>query len=138
MSFAKRDLRRAERRWRKKRLTVHRQMYTTLRDKYRRQLAATKASHLCTDIREAEHNMKTMFGVTNALLGRYVLVQLPETSNDAALGETFKQFFVEKITDIRRTIDWRSVTTTTFDRQPSDDYQPALLCEFTAATTADI
>ena len=45
LSCAKRDLRRAERRWRKTRLTVHRQIYTTLRDGYCRQLAATKASH---------------------------------------------------------------------------------------------
>ena len=117
---------------------VHRQIYTTLRDEYRRQLAATKASHLCTVIREAGYNMKTMFGVTNALLGRSVPAQLPETSNDVALAETFQQFFVEKITDIRRSIDSRAVTTTTFDRQPCDDYQPAQLCEFTPATTADI
>ena len=130
LSCAKRDLRRAERRWRKTRLTVHRQIYTTLQDEYRRQLAATKASHFCTVIREAGHNMKTMFGVINALLGRSVPAQLPETSNDVALAETFQQFFVEKITDIRRSIDWCAVTTTTFDRQPCDEYQPAQLCEF--------
>ena len=79
-----------------------------------------------------------MFGVTNALLGRYVPAQLPETSNDVALAGTFQQFFVEKITDICRSIDSRAVTNTTFDRQPCDDYQPAQLCEFTPATTADI
>ena len=138
LSCAKRDLRRAERRWRKTRLTVHRQMYTTLRDEYRRHLAATKASHFCAVISEAGHNMKKMFGVTNALLGRSVPAQLPETSNDVALAGTFQQFFVEKITDIHRSIDSRAVTTTTFDRQPCDDYQPAQLCEFTPATTADI
>ena len=138
LSCAKRDLRRAERRWRKTRLTVHRQIYTTLRDEYRRQLAATKASHFCAVISEAGHNMKKRFGVTIALLGRSVPTQLPETSNDVALAGTFQQFFVKKITDIRRSIDSRAVTTTTFDRQPCDDYQPAQLCEFTPATTADI
>ena len=30
------------------------------------------------------------------------------------------------------------MTTTTFDRQPCDDYKPAQLCEFTPATTAYI
>ena len=138
LSCAKRDLRRAERRWRKTRITVHRQIYTTLREEYRRQLAATKASHFCAVISEAEHNMKKMFGVTNALLGRSVPAQLPDTSNGVALAGTFQKFFVENITDIRRSIDSRAVTTTTFDRQPCDDYQPAQLCEFTPATTADI
>ena len=57
LSCAKRDFRRAERRWRKTRLTVHRQIYTTLRDEYRRKLAATKASHFCAVISEAGHNM---------------------------------------------------------------------------------
>ncbi|KAK2184670.1 hypothetical protein NP493_257g01012 [Ridgeia piscesae] len=59
-SCAKRDLRCAERRWRKTRLIVHRQIYTTLRVGYRRQLAATKVTYFCSVIREAGHNMKTM------------------------------------------------------------------------------
>ena len=103
----------------------------TLRDEYRRQLAATKASHFCAVIREAGHNMNKMFGVPKALLGRSIPAQLPETSNDVALAGTFQKLFVEKITDIRRSIDSRAVTTTTFDRQPCDDYQPAQLREFT-------
>ena len=65
LSCAKRDLRRAERRWRKTRLTVHRQ---TFRDGCRQTLAATKVRHFCIVISEAGHNIKTMFGVTNAIL----------------------------------------------------------------------
>ena len=138
LSGAKRNLRRAERRWRKTRLAVHRQMYTTLRDAYRRQLTTTKASHFCTVIHEAGHSMKTMFGVTNVLLGRSTPVQLPDSRNDLVLAETFHQFFIDKILNIRRAIDLRAEPNT-FDRQPSDVglHQHAQLCEFTLATTAD-
>ena len=135
---AKRNLRRAERRWRKTRHAVHRQMYTTLRDAYRRQLTTTKASHFCTVIHEAGHNMKTMFGVTNVLLGRSTPVQLPDSRNDSVLAETFHQFFIDKLLNIRRAIDLRAEPNT-FDRQPSDVglHQHAQLCKFTLATTAD-
>ena len=47
LSDAKSDLPCAERLWRNTRLIVHIKIYTTLRDEYRRQLAAMKASHLC-------------------------------------------------------------------------------------------
>ena len=49
LSCSKLNLRRAERRWRKTRLVVHRQICTTLPVAYRRQLTTTtKASHFCT------------------------------------------------------------------------------------------
>ena len=126
------------RRWRKTRLAVHRQMYTTLRDAYSRQLTTTKASHFCTVIHEAGHNMKTMFGVTNVLLGRSTPVQLPDSHNDLDLAETFHQFFIDNILNIRRAIDLRAEPNT-FDRQPSDVglHQHAQLCGFTLAETAD-
>ena len=136
LSCAKHNLRRAERRWRKTRLVVHRQMYTTLRDAYRRQLTITKASHFCTVIHEAGHNMKTMFSVTNVLLGRSTPVQLPDSRNDLVLAETFHQFFIDKVSNIRRAIDLRAEPNT-FDRQPSD-IGLHQLCEFTLATTAYI
>ena len=79
-----------------------------------------------------------MFGVTNALLGRSAPVQLPESSNDVVPAETLQQFFVGKITNIRRAIDSCPVTTTIYDYVSCDYYQSAQLCEFTPATTIDI
>ena len=135
LSSAKSNLHRAERRWRKTRLAVHRQMYMMLRDAYRRQLTTPKANHFCMMIHEAGHNMKAMFGVTNVLLGRSTPVQLPDSRNDSILAETFHQFFIDKILNICRTIDLRAEPNT-FDRQPSDVglHQHAQL---TLATTAD-
>ncbi|KAK2154675.1 hypothetical protein NP493_2150g00004, partial [Ridgeia piscesae] len=55
-----------------------------------------------------------------------------------AFAETFQQFFVEKIANIRRAIDSRAVNASTCDRQPREYYQHAQLCEFTQATTTDL
>ena len=52
LSEAKRQLRRAERRWRQTRLTVHRDMFTSLRDTYRRELITTKSAYFCDKIEE--------------------------------------------------------------------------------------
>ena len=82
--------------------------------------------------------MKRIFGVTNALLGRSAPAQLPESSNDVALAESFKQFFVDKIDTLRRAINSRAVTTTITDQQSCDYHQTAQLSYFTLATTADI
>ena len=139
LSCAKRKLRRAERRWRKTRLVVQQYIYTTLRYAYRRQLNTTKASHLCTVIHEAGDNMEIMFGVTNVLLGRSTPVQFHDLHNDLALAETFHQFFIDKISNIRLAIDLRAERNTG-DRQPSDVgmHQHVQLCGFTLATTTDI
>ena len=82
--------------------------------------------------------MKTMFSVTNVLLGRSTPVQLPDSRNDLVLAETFHQFFIDKILNIRRAIDLRAESNV-FNRQPSDVgiQQHAQLCEFRLATTAD-
>ena len=82
--------------------------------------------------------MKRMFGVTNALLGRSAPALLPESSNDMALAESFKQFFVEKIAILHHAINSRAMTTITPDQQSCDYHQTAQLSEFTLATTADI
>ena len=94
----------------------------------------TCLTYHCTLIGEAGHNMKTKFGVTNSLLGRSAPAQLPESFNDVALAESFKQFFVT----LRRAINSPGVTTTIPDQQSFGYHQTAQLSEFTLATTADI
>ena len=78
LSEAKRQLRRAERRWRQSRLTVHRDMFTSLRDMYRHELITTKSAYVCDKIQESTRNMKSMYRVANDLMGRKQSRILPE------------------------------------------------------------
>ena len=112
LSKAKRDLRCAERRWKKTRLVVHRQIFTTLRNAYHHQLAATKSTHYRMIIHEAVNNVKAMYSVTNDLLGRSASPRLPDCRDDATLAEEFHQYFTQKIGNIRSTTDSRSITNT--------------------------
>ena len=137
LSKAKRDLRCAERRWKKTRLVVHRQIFTTLRHAYHHQLAATKSTHYRMIIHEAVNNVKAMYSVTNDLLGRSASPRLPDCRDDATLAEEFHQYFTQKIGNIRSTTDSRSITNTR-DPLPPTAYHPAELCEFQPASADDV
>ena len=137
LSRAKRELRCAERRWQKTRLVVHRQIFTTLRNAYHQQLAATKSNHYRTIIHESVNNVKAMYSVTNDLLGRSASPRLPDCRDDARLAEEFHHYFTQKIGNIRSTMDSRWITIT-IEPLPPTAYQPAELCEFQPASADDI
>ena len=129
LSRLKRDLRCAERRWQTTRLVVYRQIFTTLRNAYHHQLAATKSNHYRTIIHEAVNNLKAMYSVTNDLLGRSASTRLLDCRDDATLTEEFHQYFTQKIDNIRSITDSRSITNT-LDPLPPTAYQSAELCKF--------
>ena len=105
LSVAKRELRRAERRWRQTRLLVHRDLYTSLRDVYREKLVAAKSSFFCKKIRESACDVKAMYRVTNEITGRKQPPVLPE-SNDSHedLVERFRKHLSETIMKVRNTL----------------------------------
>ena len=134
LSEAKRQLRRADRRWRQTRLTVHRDMFTSLRDTYRRELITTK-SYFCAKIQEFTRNMKSMYRVANDLMCRKQSRTLPDHHcSDEVMADRFPEHFSDKITSIRQRVNQPS------DAQPT---RPAIdnecghtLSEFSPATTA--
>ena len=137
LSDAKQDLRRAESRWRNSKLVVHREIFTSCRNDYRRHLIATKAEYYCTMVDEAGRNMKKLFDVTNTLLGRTTPTQFPYSTDGVPLPERFNTFFVEKISRIICRIDARAEPTVTEYQAPrlhGDD----TLYQFTESTVADI
>ena len=87
LSDAKRDLRRAESRWRKSKLVVHREIFTSCRNDYRRNLIATKAEYYSTMVYEAGRNMKKLFDVTNTLLGRTTPSLFPNSTDGVPLAD---------------------------------------------------
>ena len=122
LSEAKRQLRRAERRWRQTRLTVHMDMFTPLRDRYRRELITTKSAYFCDKIEESTRNMKSMYRVANALMGRKLPRTLPELEH-----------FTDKITSIRQRLNQPSDAQAA--RSAIDNERGHTLSEFSPATT---
>ena len=135
LSDAKRDLRRAESRWRNSKLAVHREIFTSCQNYYRRHLA-TKAEYYCTMVDEAGHNMKKLFDVTNTLLGRNTPTQFPYSTDGVPLPERFNTFFVDKISRIICRIDARAEPTVT-EYQPPRLHGDDTLYQFTESTVAD-
>ena len=113
LSEAKRQLRRADRRWRQTRLTVHRDMFTSLRDTYRRELITTK-SYFCVKIQESTRNIKSMYRVANDLMGRKQSRTLPDHHcSDEVMADRIPEHFSDKITSIRQRVNQPS------DAQPT-------------------
>ena len=137
LSDAKRDLRRAESRWRNSKLVVHREIFTSCRNDYRRRLIATKAEYYCTMVDEAGRNMKKLFDVTNTLLGRTTPTQFPCSTDGVPLPECFNTFFVDKISRIICRIDARAEPTVTEYQAPRLHGEDTLY-QFTESTVADI
>ena len=134
LSEAKRQLRRAERRWRQTRLTVHRDMFTSLRDTYRRELITTKSVYFCDKIEESTRNMKSMYRVANTLMGRKLLRTLPEHHcSDEVMADRFLEHFTDKITSIRQRLNQPSDAQAA--RSAIDNERSHTLSEFSPATT---
>ena len=105
LSDAKRQLRRAKRRWRQTRLLLHRDIYTNLRDVYREKLVAAKSSFFCEKIRESACDVKAMYRVTNEITGRKQPPVLPECNDTHEdLAERFQVYFSEKIMNVHNTM----------------------------------
>ena len=100
---AKQDRRKAERRWRKSKLQVHRDAFVEHRDRVNTMIDAAKRAYY-RDMISGCKNTKQLFGAVNKLLGRQVPKAFPSNIPPSHLAEMFNEFFVEKITKIRESI----------------------------------
>ena len=102
LSVEKRDLRRAERVWRQSGLTVHRQIYTGRRNNFRTSLKKARSEHYLSEIKKAGGNMRLIYKISNALLGRDVDKPLPEGSDTthAELATRFQRSFTDKVYEL--------------------------------------
>ena len=66
----RRDVRRAERKWRQTRLVVHRQIYTDVRDTFKKGIATAKSAYYCGEIESSANDARKMFRVAGDLMGR--------------------------------------------------------------------
>ena len=130
----RRDVRRAERKWRQTRLVVHRQIYTHVRDAFKKGIATAKSTYYCAEIESSANDARKMFRVAGDLMGRSRLPLAPNTDGSPAdLAERFSAHYVAKITQLHSRLTVASVPShpppadnnECSVTEPLDDFQPA-------------
>lgn len=102
--------RRAERKWRSSRLEIDRQIYRNLHAKVRASIKTAKASYYNQKIQDCPSS-RALFEITSKMTGKSKKCdqhKLPTTVPKESLPDAFGQFFQQKITAIRNTLDQSS------------------------------
>ena len=95
ISNAKKRRRRLERRWRRTKLTVHRQAYEEERDKVKNLIDAEKSQYYNSKVEECEGDQKKLFNVVNKLLYLNTITLRPlQTTSQTSSKTKLKQFDV--------------------------------------------
>ena len=101
---AKKEKRRAEAKWNKSGLVIHKEMYTVQKKKYKDLCNAAKRQYYDSKFREIK-NSKDFFRLTDDLLGKEKSTALPTQFEKDQLPETFSEYFKGKIETIRKELD---------------------------------
>ena len=96
----KRELRQAERRWLKSKLTVHKQIYDSIKQKVTNIVDKAKQAYYSAKI-QSSTTCKKLFQNFNTILGRNTSSPLPSTFHSDDLPNVFSDYFTEKIRTIR-------------------------------------
>jgi exonuclease III len=100
---AKRARRKAERKWRKSKLTIHRDLYLQAHQHVNSLLKEAKENYYRGKVEEAD-DQKSLFKIVNTLLGDSKL-SLPSHHSREKLANRFSEFFTTKITNIRKKLE---------------------------------
>jgi len=105
LKAAKQERRKAERRWRHSRLTIHREIYVHCRAEVRSMFNKAKSIYFSNKIDECGNDQKAIFKVLDTILHKKTEKALPPHTDPKQLAETFSVFFVSKIKKIRDTFE---------------------------------
>ena len=131
LSEEKRALRRAERNWRQTGLTVHRQIYTGLRNTFQKSLMTARSHYYRTEMTSVGGNIRRVYQIANTRLDRVGDRPLPEDATQATMAAKFKKSFTEKIDALRRNMTQSST------EDAATNVAARLLC-FEGASPADV
>jgi hypothetical protein len=97
--------RRMGRRWRKSKLTVHKEVYMSECKAVKNLLEKEKSSYFNEKIKQCEGDQKKLFSIVDNLLHRKKLTSLPEHDRLANFVDSFSDFFIGKIENIRKDLN---------------------------------
>lgn len=98
---AKQKRRQLERKWRKTRLHIDREIFMAQRDKVRHMLVVAKFQHYNESIINCGSDQRALFKVISQLMHRKVAPALPQHTSLQDLACDFSAFFISKIQMIR-------------------------------------
>ena len=101
----KRDKRKAERKWRQTGLTIHREIYTDLRNKMNESIASSKKDFFQQRIEEASSSQSALFQCVNELFGKKKCTALPAHDDPKELCDRMASFFSDKIKTIHEGLE---------------------------------
>lgn len=139
---AKREKRKAERKWRRTKLEVDRQIYVKLKQDTNNLITRCKEKYVKDNIVENKHDTKALYRILNGLVNPEASEKaLPQNDSAGALAEQFSDFFINKILNIRKELDIVNSTRaskTSVDETHSDETTDAILTHFSEATREEV
>ena len=102
---SKRQRRKAERRFRKTKLTVHHEMYRKECQTVNSLIQTTRTEHYSQKIIENSRDQRALYKITNNLLQKEIDPPLPTHESVDKLCDQFANFFQEKIAKIRQNLE---------------------------------
>ena len=99
---AKTERRKAERQWRKSKLSIHRQNYVEKKHIVNKLVDQAKKDYYSGKISECANDQKQLFKIVNSLFHKSKDTPLPSFESAEELADRFANFFVEKINKIRQ------------------------------------
>ena len=122
----KRERRQAERRWLKSKLTGHKQIYDSIKQKVSNLVDKAKQAYYSAKI-ESSTTCKRLFQNFNTILGKSRSSPLPSTFDSDDLPNVFSDYFTEKIHTIRNNFPLPNPTAcpgTSFAGNPLLTFEP--------------
>ena len=91
--------------WRRSRLTIHRELYATARNKVSTLIRQAKTTFYTDRVEECKDDQKALFSVVDEILGRKKQQSLPPHDSLKDVLDRFSVFFHTKISNIRAQLD---------------------------------
>ena len=103
---AKHKRRKAERKWRHTKLTVHKQIYETAKHETNSVIKKSKRAYLKDKLFNSKGNTKELYKLVGGLMGRGSTGQcLPSSTDSKHLADTFSTFFKDKVDNISKSFE---------------------------------
>ena len=99
------ERRQAEARWRKSGLTVHKEIFCSLRNETNHLIKVAKTMHYNNKVEDCGNDQKALFNLIKQLTSQSSTQKLPSHDSIEEVLEKFSTFFVSKIHNIRQNLD---------------------------------